>query len=184
SVHSSSISSTPESFRLPDYSETQLTLNSQEDNILTMDHPDVVQWICQQENGKPRPMNKCGRQNQAAAIRCSCGARKDKDDQAQNGNGSVIGVCLGINLGESTMSGRPKTTTTIRADHKFWRCYQNRVDKTCFMATSIDSKSCVWCKTRRGEGDDAMTEELITIGELVEVDKNGSEHWHYFSDNS
>ncbi|KAM0350513.1 hypothetical protein ACHAPU_002992 [Fusarium lateritium] len=74
----------------------------------------------------------------------------------------------------------PTTTTELDTNHKFWKCKQD-IDHghICGEINDIQLKQCRVCKARRDAGDEAMDSFMVTMGKLIRVDKNGTEHWQY-----
>ncbi|KAF4954549.1 hypothetical protein FSARC_12087 [Fusarium sarcochroum] len=74
-------------------------------------------------------------------------------------------------------------TTTVRDDHKYWKCRQYMGDsKVCNHYNEMTDKRCTSCGSRRDKGDKACNGNAATIGEMSSVGKDGTEYWQYDSE--
>ncbi|KAJ4319797.1 hypothetical protein N0V84_006178 [Fusarium piperis] len=73
-------------------------------------------------------------------------------------------------------------TTTIRDDHKYWKCQQFFInDKTCNERNELSEKQCPACGSKRDVNDEALDVYMRKIGTLFKTDANGTEWWQYNS---
>ncbi|KAM0189055.1 hypothetical protein ACHAPA_007843 [Fusarium lateritium] len=72
------------------------------------------------------------------------------------------------------------STTELDSAHKYWRCKQDfNNGNICFEINELDVKQCKSCKAKRDVGDEAMNFYGLKIGKIVQVDRDGTEHWEY-----
>ncbi|RSM11744.1 hypothetical protein CDV31_006618 [Fusarium ambrosium] len=74
-------------------------------------------------------------------------------------------------------------TTTIRDDHKYWKCKQSFVGgRTCNEKNEMSEKQCPSCGSKRDVEDEALDVYMRKIGTLFKTDTtNGTEWWHHGS---
>ncbi|KAJ4003469.1 hypothetical protein NW752_012085 [Fusarium irregulare] len=74
----------------------------------------------------------------------------------------------------------PDTQTTIRKDHKKWKCHNKVNDQICGKINDITETMCE-CNIRRKPDTEALAEDDSVIGEMYKLDDDLTEHWKYFS---
>ncbi|UPK92826.1 hypothetical protein LCI18_003761 [Fusarium solani-melongenae] len=73
-------------------------------------------------------------------------------------------------------------TTTIRDDHKYWKCKQSFIcGTTCNTTNRLSDKQCPACGSKRDALDEALDGYLRKIGTLFKTDTDGKEWWEYDS---
>ena len=74
------------------------------------------------------------------------------------------------------------TTTTVRKDHKKWKCNKNISGKLCGAITSMSKIYCEKCDNRRQVDDEAFSADDSSIGRWYKLDTSTlTEHWEYTS---
>lgn len=73
-------------------------------------------------------------------------------------------------------------TTTIRDDHKYWKCKQSFTSgSTCDEKNEMSEKQCPACGSKRDVNDEALDVYMRKIGIIFMTDANGKEWWQYNS---
>ncbi|KAF5971479.1 hard surface induced protein [Fusarium bulbicola] len=70
-------------------------------------------------------------------------------------------------------------TTTLRKDHKKWKCNKNISGKLCDTVNEMSDINCSTCGNRRQTDDEALAADGSSIGRLYHLDDDLTEHWEY-----
>ncbi|KAF4957008.1 hypothetical protein FGADI_3420 [Fusarium gaditjirri] len=73
------------------------------------------------------------------------------------------------------------TTTTVRKDHKKWKCNKCSSGGLCGTVTLMSKIYCDKCGKRRLSDDEAIADDGSSIGRLYHMDLDLTEHWEYTS---
>ncbi|KAF4496234.1 hard surface induced [Fusarium agapanthi] len=72
-------------------------------------------------------------------------------------------------------------TTTVRKDHKKWKCNKNISGKRCDTDNEMSDIYCSTCDKRRQTDDEALAADGSSIGRLYHLALDLTEHWEYTS---
>ncbi|KAF5024421.1 hypothetical protein F66182_3507 [Fusarium sp. NRRL 66182] len=71
-------------------------------------------------------------------------------------------------------------TTTVRSDHTMWQCNQDTgLGQRCGEINEMSDYFCKNCGSKRSANASAISSDSSTVGTLVKVDNDGTEHWQY-----